>query len=277
MQDNLEKWIKEAKRFYEQNEYEKAIEMYNKVLRSDPENIDALHEIGNIYYIKNMLPDALNAYTKYLAVCRSLGSYLELERKLIEKIGRVHFLEKNYSMAISSYLEALAIYNQLEPEGSEPEEGKFHILHTIGDIYFSNLRDYGQALAIYKRLLELSYKWNSKEVVADNLREIGTTLSKQKKFLEALEKFEEALDICTSENIVSGKALTQYEIGRIYFKQKEYKKAFPYLDGALKVFIDLADEEDFDDKDSFLNKTKRMWEAVKNELNRKSSNFTSEL
>lgn len=132
-------------------------------------------------------------------------------------------------------------------------------------------------MAIYNRLLELSLKWASKEVIADNLREVGTILSKQKKFHEALEKLEEALDIYKGKHHNSGIALTQYEIGRIYFKQKEYKKAFPYLDGTFKQFIDLADEEEFDDKDSLLNKTKRMWEAVRNILNQKSSNFTSEL
>ncbi len=68
------------------------------------------------------------------------------------------------NLQFSSFLKfKIAIYDRLEPEGHQPEEGKFHVLYTIGDIYFYNLRDYEQALAIYNHLLELSLKWALKE------------------------------------------------------------------------------------------------------------------
>ncbi|MFX1445534.1 MAG: tetratricopeptide repeat protein [Promethearchaeota archaeon] len=47
-----------------------------------------------------------------------------------------------------------------------------------------------------------SLKWASKEVVADNLRELGTILSKQKKYQETLKTFEKALAIYTSKKFV---------------------------------------------------------------------------
>ncbi|NVM55925.1 MAG: tetratricopeptide repeat protein [Candidatus Helarchaeota archaeon] len=268
MENNIKKWLKEGKKYSEQGDYEKAIELYNKVLQADPENIDALKEIADDYYIKNKLPEALEASTKYLSVCREAGSFLKIERRILERIGRIYFLQDDLSMAIKSYLEALAIYNQLEPEGTEPSEGKFQLLYKIANIYLYHLKDYEQALSIYEHLLEFCSKWDLKEAAADNLREIGRIFSKQKKYSEALEKLEKALHMYQSENNTSGMALAQYEIGRIYFKQEKYEQVFPYLDDAFKVFIEYANDDDLDDEHSYVNKTRRMRDIAKNYLSK---------
>ena len=97
--------------------------------------------------------------------------------------------------------------------------------------------------------------------------------SKQKKFHEALEKLEEALRIYRDENYVPGIALTQYEIGRIHFKQEKYENAFPYLDDAFKFFEEYAGVHELDDEHSFVNKTRRMWEIVRNNLSKRSPDF----
>ena len=188
-------------------------------------------------------------------------------------MGGVYSLQKDYSKAIKSYLEALAIYDQLEPEGIEPSEGKVQLLFRIGEIYFYRLKDYKQALNIYEELLRLHTHWGPMQGAAEDLKDIGCILSKQKKYPEALEKLEEALRIYRDENYVPGIALTQYEIGRIHFKQEKYENAFPYLDDAFKFFEEYAGVHELDDEHSFVNKTRRMWEIVRNNLSKRSPDF----
>jgi len=71
MEDRIEEWLTDGKRFYEQENYERSLELFREVLHVDPANVDALHNLNS------------------LSVCRAAGSYLPIERQILKDMGRV--------------------------------------------------------------------------------------------------------------------------------------------------------------------------------------------
>ena len=257
MEGKISNWIKKGRSSYKKGQYDTALEMFKEVLNIYPNNITALNKVGNIYYALNDLPEALSIYNNLRSICKRLG-LLEKERAVLEKIGRIYSYQGKYSIATNVYLEALAIYDQIEPTETKLEEGKFLLLYNIGDLY-KRQRNYSQALSLYKRLLQLHSEFGPLGGLADDLAEIGGILDKQKNFSEALNKFKEALQIYKVENVLSKTAIALFEIGKIYYKLNQYSEALLYLDEALKDFKKLGLEPD----DYYYEKTKRLIKEIK--------------
>ena len=258
MEGKISNWIKKGRNYYNKGQYDAALEMFKEVLNVYPNNITALNKVGNIYFALNNLPEALSIYNNLRSICKRLG-LLEKERAVLEKIGRIYSLQGKYSIATNVYLEALAIYDQMELAEAKPEEGKFLLLYDIGELY-KKQKNYAQALSLYKQLLQLHSEFGPLGGIADDLAKIGSILCKQKNYSEALNKFKEALQIYRVEKIMSKTAIALFEIGKIYYKLTQHSNALHYLDEALNNFKKLGLKEP---DDYYYEKTKKMIEEIK--------------
>ncbi|TFG27167.1 MAG: tetratricopeptide repeat protein [Promethearchaeota archaeon] len=238
MKGKIDNWIKKGRIYYNNGQYEAALEMFKEVLKIDPNNIAVLNKVGNIYFALNNLSESLSIYNNLRSIFKRLG-LLEREREVLEKIGRIYTIQGKYSGAINIYLEALELYDKIEDGSAKPDEGKFLLLYTIGDLY-KRQKSYAKALSSFTLLLQLHSEFGPLEGIADDLSEIGSILCKQRSFSDGLKKFEEALQIYKAERIVSKTAISLFEIGKIYYKLNQYLKALPYLDEAFNYFKELG-------------------------------------
>jgi len=57
-----------AQLYFEQKEYEKAIEIYQKYLEISPQNLNVLYNLGIIYYTKKDYDNAISSFEKILEI-----------------------------------------------------------------------------------------------------------------------------------------------------------------------------------------------------------------
>jgi tetratricopeptide (TPR) repeat protein len=208
--------------------------------------------------VLNNFPEALKIYNNLRSICKRLG-LLKKEKEVLEKIGRIYALEGKYSNATNVYLEALVVYDQIEPTEIRPREEKLLLLYNIGDLY-KRQKNYDQALSLYKQLLQIHSEFGPLGGIADDLAEIGCILEKQQHFSDALDKFKEALQIYKVEKTLSKTAIILFEIGKIYYTLSQYSDARLYLNEALEEFekLGLSEPDDY-----YYKKTKELINQMK--------------
>lgn len=258
MEGKISNWIKKGRDYYKKGQYETALEMFKEVLNIYPNNITALNKVGNIYYALNNLPEALSVYNNLRSLSKRLGLF-EKEREALEKIGRIYTLQGKYSTAINVYLEALTIYDQIEPTDLKPKEEKILLFYNIGDLY-KRQKDYHKALSLYKQLLQIHSEFGPLGGIADDISEIGGILKKQKNFPDALNKFKEALQIYKVEKSSFKTIITLFEIGKIYYKLNQYQESLLYLNDSLENFKKLGFKGP---NDYYYEKTKELIKKIK--------------
>ncbi len=259
MEERVRKLIKKGRDCYDQEQYENALSIFNEVLNVYPENMYALNKIGDIYYEQSNLTEALDTFNNLRSICKRFG-FLEKEKRVLEDIGRVYTLLGKYSVAVNIYLEALAIYDEIESTKGKMEEGKLTLLYKVSELYYRQ-KNYERALLTYGKLLHLHSQFGIVEGIADDLTEIGKILYKQKKFSKATSKLKEALQIYEGQELLSKMVIIQFELGRICYKSNQYSEALPYLKETLSSCKKLGLEKP---DDYYYEKTKKMLKEIKN-------------
>jgi predicted TPR repeat methyltransferase len=137
--NNIETWLSTAMECHQRGEFGEAAELYRKVLDADPNQFDALHYLGVLYYQKSQPGQALILLEKAVSLapgdagCRSnlglvflaLGKNekaIESFRAALQKqpdftgaynnLGNAFMRAGNIEEAISSYRSALALNNE---------------------------------------------------------------------------------------------------------------------------------------------------------------------
>jgi len=206
--------MKEAKQ-----KYEKALEMRQKLLNNDPENV---------------------AYQSYVAITlNNLGI-------LLSNMGRVEEAKQRYEKALEIYEKLL----DSDPENvvyqsnfAETLNGFGTLLNSLDEIEKAKKR-HEQALEIRKKLLESDYEnvvYLSN--VGETLNDLGTSLYKLGQFQEAKERFERSLKIREElletdlENVIyrSEVGETLNNLGILLFDMKNITEAKKKYEKALKI------------------------------------------
>jgi tetratricopeptide (TPR) repeat protein len=73
----------------------------------------ALHQIGNIYYLKGEYEEALDKYTKSLEIEEGIGDKSGIDSTL-GQIGRIKHRQEKYHEAIAALATAASIFKELE-------------------------------------------------------------------------------------------------------------------------------------------------------------------
>jgi tetratricopeptide (TPR) repeat protein len=97
---------------YDRNQYEKAIDEFEKAIREDSKYLDALIDLGDVYFDRANLDDAVESYRRALAIDRS---NVDAQYRL----GRAAFAMRDYDTAVTAFnavmkanaADAQAVYN----------------------------------------------------------------------------------------------------------------------------------------------------------------------
>ncbi len=224
-----------TKRLMREKKYEQAINTVEKIIKSDPEIVDAYMLLGNLYYRKRDFKKAMESFYEVLkrkpdynfATINIINCLLGLEEfdRAEEKIKE--FLKR--------FPNDYALYMEL---------GKIRLLKG----------DYDSALSNFKKVLKLDRK------NAEAMNKIGEILIVKKKYDKAKKILKEALKIApTAKEICYNLAQIAEKEGNIEEAIKFYKMEIKNNSDNFKAFYNLAEDlrerGDFDKAIEYYSKT----------------------
>lgn len=181
--DSTQSLFEQARSLKSRGEYAKAIELYQEILKEDPENYQAIRELAQVYswnkehdksiqYYDMLLSKSSTDYDALLGKAQVLGWKGEYDKaenlytKVIEAVP--DYLDAYLGLAnvylwTSKYNKALNLLNKLEEENPENRE----ITKKIFDVYYAK-GDFKSAREYYQKIIRLDREYKvSPEVMAD--------------------------------------------------------------------------------------------------------------
>jgi len=231
------KYYETGKHLMEQNDYENAIQYFNKALDIAPDwsqalnaKKEALKKQGDEYFSQGNYKDAISCYNSSLNIDKNYSEALNLKKEALKKYGDEFVKNGNYKEGISCYDEALKIDSSYK----DGLNGKKEALKKQGDEFIKQ-ENYKEGFSCYDKALTIdaSYKdgLNAKK---EALKKIADKeLLQNKNYTEALNYYREKLNIDIGSSLYF-KAIMSYKSGK-------YDKALEYFNEALKI-----DPEDID-------------------------------
>jgi len=176
-----------------------------EAVRLDPNNENALNNLGNLYLAQGFFPKAIECYEKTLAVAP--GSMVALIN-----MGNAY-------LAMQMAVEALSFYQKaLEHDSTNPV-----ILYSMGNCLLS-LRQLDSAAEFLQRTIALQPDLPSAHST------LGIVYQQQHRSEEAMACYEKALSLSPSTNVEA-----YNNLGAIYVEQKRYDEALALFEKALAM------------------------------------------
>ena len=167
--DDLNRWISSGDRFFINHQFESAVACYEKVLKFDPENATAIHNMGAAFKEMGKADKAIECYNRVISIVP------EYYNAYYNKGVALQVQGKN-DAAIIAYKKSL----ELKPDF-------LHALNNLGNIYHS-LGYFQEAIDAYKKILEIdpgyADAFNNLGIVYQRMGMLAETVSCYKQFLE---------------------------------------------------------------------------------------------
>ena len=194
---------KDAIEQYKSKNYDKAIELFNEVLKQDDKNIDAYANIAVMYKNKK---DYKHSF-EYLNKAIKLNPRNE---NLHSNMGNLLKEIKNYKGALGAYSNAVKL-NPKNPNN----------YNNLGILY-EKMNDSNKAISAYKQAVKVDGNFSKA------INNIGVILYKQKKYQEAVDVFSIALKVDKDYHEIHSNK------GACLNKLKKYDEAIEELNLAIK-------------------------------------------
>ncbi len=209
--------------------YPKAIEAYENLAKSSPNDADVLFDLGGMYEKVGEYDKALAQFTKVV----------ELDPKRINGIrakGRAEIESGNAQAGLDDLTHAQTLANEL---GNEEEKGE--IFQAMG-VAYSVLGKLDDALRSLQDSLAIKQKLGLKRGIADSLEMIGSTYLSLGKSDLALKNYNDALAVRKDIGDKAGTGDVLNDLGQCYTERGQYDDALKLFKQALQVEVDVGDE-----------------------------------
>lgn len=252
-------------------DFNTAIEFYLKALKIAEETgdklskINAYENIGLIYTDWGKLDKALENLQKDLALSNELKDKQEIIKSYMA-LGKYYTKAKSITMAQINYFKAIQLAEEI---GKKSLIAKCYV--SLGDLQINNPNKFAKT---QKEKYEKAYDfyqsaYKQYKDIFNNI-EMGKTLIKisnvnflQENSEEAIRNLNEGLEIIKKQNL-RNEMKEAYEISsKIYFKSKNYEKAF----NNLKQYSDLKDSIFSDENNKKISEMQVRLETEKQEKN----------
>lgn len=194
-----------AKKYFEQSAILKV---------SNNDSIGAGRAFNNTGIMLDIMGEPSKAIESYL---KALAIYEKMKRKdmmagTMQNIGLIHINQKKFDEALDYYEKSNAIATEINDEYMLSKG-----FNSLGIIY-DNKGKYDKALEYYQSALEFSEKINDKPGIAQAYNNIAINMNYHDNFEKALEYYLKALKIKEEIGNRSSIAVTQLGIGEVYKK-----------------------------------------------------------
>lgn len=231
------KLLEKAKFLLEHGEYNKAINCFNKILKLNPDNLDAIYNNGKAYFFigeydkdlecNNLIlakdPEYIDAWNAKGYVLMNIGEY----EKALDCFNRALDLDPDHIRALSNK----AIL--LQERGIEEAENIFDIILSRKD-EDADLFNYKGWVLLNKQEYENAKKWFLKALYLDRnnvvyLRSLGYVYALLEDFNKSMEFYNKALKINPNDPDT-----LQNKSGTLFLKG-ENEKAIKYIKRVLNI------------------------------------------
>ncbi|WP_375448999.1 tetratricopeptide repeat protein [uncultured Nostoc sp.] len=238
--DEADRLLTEGKQKLNQNQFQAALEEFEKALalyqqaKDRKGEGDTLYSIGDVYYYQDKFSQAIEFYQQALVIRRQLRDRTQ-EATTLNDIGLSYRKLSQYPKALEYYQQALAISKQIGDRSGESAS-----LNNIGVIY-NYFGQYPKALEYYQQALAILQQIGDLSGVGTTLNNIGFIYSSLGQYPKALEYYQQALAILQQIGDLSGVGTTLNNIGFIYSSLGQYPKALEYYQQALAIRQQIGD------------------------------------
>lgn len=202
--------LQEAKKAGLVKNFHQAESLYRQILQHEPDNVEALHSLGMLFFQTGHLESAVEYVSKAIEVSPK-------DSTLYFDLGFVSGRMDELDAAITHYRQAIA----LQPDYIEA-------YYNLG-IVFERLDKIDEAITCYKQIISLS------PGLVDAYNSLGLALEKQGYLDEALKNYHAAINL--QENNFDAYA----NLARVYAAQNNFQVAIENLRQALAIDPDHAD------------------------------------
>jgi serine/threonine protein kinase/tetratricopeptide (TPR) repeat protein len=208
--------------------YDKAREMFAKVVELDPKRIAGLRSLGRVQIESGNSQAGLEYLTRAQALSIELQDDAE-RAQILQAMGIAYSTLQRPDDALKNFQESLEIKTKLGMR-----KGIADSLQMIGSIYDATgkselaLKNYNQALTIRREI-------GDKQGTANVLSDLGDFYVEHGKYDDALRLFKESLPSQVEIHNDQMQGLVLNNIGNTYFSKGDYENARTYFERALQV------------------------------------------
>jgi len=214
--------------YTETGNYTAARAELSKLLASDPKNIKALWQMGVVGIVSGDPQAALDPLNRGLSLAVQFD-VPELRALILQSIGISYRMLNKPDDAMRNYQDAMAINERLGLKRALASNlvEMAVVQNTQGKI--------DAALSDYQRALELQREIGMKKEIGDTLIDMGVVYESKGDYDQALQNYKESLQIQREAGDENYQALCLNNIGGVYLGKGDADNALTYLQQALQL------------------------------------------
>ncbi len=214
--------------YVEKGDYDKARSQFSKILNSDPKNIKALWQMGVVEIMKDDPQAALDPLNKGLSLSVQMDNQ-EQKGLILLSMGISYRLMNKPEEALRNYQESLAIQHRIGQKRGEAAS-----LNEMAQVY-SLLGKPDAALASFNEAMRVRREIGDKKEIGDTLIDLGNFYEDRGQHDQALKMLKESLQIQRDSGDETYQAMCLDRIGSIHVSKGEYEDALTYFQQALQL------------------------------------------
>ena len=228
MPDNSDVESALASLYTETGNFDKARAQLSKLLASDPKNVKALWQMGVVEVVSAKPQAALEPLNQGLSLAVQVD-VPELKALILQSMGISYRLLNKPDEAMRDYQEAMAINQRLGlKRGLASNLVEMAVVQNAQGKVDAALSDYKQALQLQRDI-------GMKKEVGDTLIDMGVVYQSKGDYDKALQNYKESLQIQRDAGDENYQALCLNNIGGVYLGKGDMDNALIYLQQALQL------------------------------------------
>lgn len=226
--------------YFRMGKYPMALAAYNKALKlsnnshNQLSSADILLKTGFLYHENEDIIKALYYYEKCLKIYKELEDGFGVSA-VFNEYGSIYKAKGEYKKSLKYYLESIAVNNKYNDE-----LGNTTMYHNIGDLYLIQ-DNFLNAIEYFQKSLDLSRQTNDQMGIASALSGIANVHAKTGDFESALKQLKECLLINEKIGYTLGSSNILIDMGDIYIEQGKHKKSISYFQKGFELAKQLGD------------------------------------
>ena len=214
--------------YTEEGTYDKARAQLTKLLTSDPKNIKALWQMGVVEIVSGNPQAALDPLNKGLSLAVQVDAQ-ELKALILQSMGIAYRSMNKPDDAMRNYQDAMAINRRLGLKRALASNlVEMAVVQNTQGKVDASLADYTQALQLQREI-------GMKKEVGDTLIDMGVVYQSKGDYDKALQNYKESLGIQRDAGDTNYQALCLNNIGGVYMGKGDSDNALTYLQQALEL------------------------------------------
>ncbi len=214
---------------------DKAREQYEKLLKRDPNYVDALLGMGRVQLLRGDAQASLDYLNRALGLAVQLGNG-EQKASALFFLGTAFFMLNQPGDSLRNFQDSLDLRRARADKG-----GTALTLNSMAQVQ-QELGQSAQALQSYQEALRLRRAIGDKHGIGNTLLDLSSFFDSRGQYDQALEMAKQSLQIQRDMGDPLNQAACLNNIGWVYLEKADYENAIAYLQQALELREKLKDQ-----------------------------------